>query len=84
MPRASYSFTTDSSRQRRLSQANVMLLMTSYDWEVLPYPAYSPDISSSDFDIFPKLKELLIGVKFEDFNTLEAEVANQVRRINLG
>ena len=41
-------------------------------------------MSPPDFDLFPKLKEPVRGVRFEDLNTLEAEVVNQVRHINFG
>ena len=59
-------------------------LLRSYDWEVLPHPAYSPDMSPPVFELFPKIKESLRGVRFEDLNTPEAEVVNLVRRIDLG
>lgn len=62
----------------------VTSLLTSYGWNVLPHPAYSPDMSPPDFDLFPKLKEPMRGTRFEDLDSLEEEVANQVRRINFG
>lgn len=62
----------------------VTSLMTSYEWYVLPHPAYSPDMSPPDFDLFPKLKEPLRGIRFGDLEELEAEVAKQVRLINSG
>ena len=62
----------------------VTSLITSYHWDVLPYPPYSHDMSPSDFDLFPKLKVPLRGVCFYDQEDLEREVTKQVRRINLG
>lgn len=62
----------------------VTSLITSYSWEVLPHPPYSPDMSPPDFDLFPKLKEPLRGVRFYDLDDLEVEVARQVRRVNSG
>ena len=32
-----------------------------YGWEVLPHAPYSPDMSPTDFNLFPKLKELMRG-----------------------
>ena len=61
----------------------VTSIITSYNWDVLPHPHYSPDMSPPDFDLFPKLKEPLRGVRFYDLGDLELEVAKQVRRINL-
>ena len=62
----------------------VTSLLDTYCWEVLPHPAYSPDMSPPDFDLFPKLKEPLRGVRFDDLESLEVEVASQVRHINFG
>ena len=62
----------------------VTSLLTSYEWDVLPHPPYSPDMSPPDFDLFPKLKEPLRGIRFDDLDELEAEVAKQVRLLNSG
>ena len=35
-----------------------------YGWELLPHPLYSPNISPSDFDLFPKLKKPMRGGLF--------------------
>ena len=32
---------------------DVRELLDGYSWEVLPHPPYSPDMSPSDFDLFP-------------------------------
>ena len=42
----------------------VTSLMTSYDWDILPHPPYSRDMSPPDIDLFPKLKEPLRGICF--------------------
>ncbi|EYB85943.1 hypothetical protein Y032_0287g1428 [Ancylostoma ceylanicum] len=34
-------------------------------FEILPHPAYSPDLAPSDFHLFPKLKIFLAGRKFQ-------------------
>jgi len=30
-------------------------ILEKYEWQVLPYPLYSPDMSPPAFDLFPKL-----------------------------
>ena len=62
----------------------VTSLLSEYKWDVLPHPAYSPDLSPPDFDLFPKLKEPLRGIRFDDLDELEVEVAKQVRLLNFG
>ena len=59
-------------------------LLTSYGWDVLPHPPYSPDMSPPDYDLFPKLKETLRGIRFNDLDSLQEEVAIQIRAINSG
>ena len=34
------------------------------EFSVLPHPPYSPDLTPSDFHLFPKLKEHLKGQRF--------------------
>ena len=43
-------------------------VLREFRWELLPHPLYSPDLASSDFFLFPKLKEHLKGVYFNDIN----------------
>ena len=38
--------------------------MTDLHFQLLPHPAYSPDLAPSDFHLFPKLKNFLAGQKF--------------------
>ena len=47
-----------------------------------PPPLYSPDLSPPDFDLFPKLKEPLRGVRYDSLDELECAVNAEVRRIN--
>ena len=51
---------------------SVTSLLKSYEWDVLPHPAYSTDMSLPDFDHFPKLKEPLRVIRFDDLDELEA------------
>lgn len=58
--------------------------MTSLNWEVLGHPPYCPDMSPPDFDLFPKVKENLRGVRFANLEELEAATAAEVQRIKSG
>jgi len=54
-------------------------LLDGYSWEVLPHP---PDISPPDFDLFPKLKINMRGVRFSMLEDLPASVTRRVRQLN--
>ena len=54
-------------------------LQGRYEWETLDHSAYSPDISPCDFDLFPKLKEDMMGICYYDLEELESAVAVRVR-----
>ena len=41
-------------------------MLDDWDWEVLPHPPYSPDLSLCDFFLFPKMKEPIRGQRFLD------------------
>ena len=43
-------------------------------FEELNHPPYSPDLAPSDFYLFRKLKFDLIGTRFEDDDSLKAEI----------
>lgn len=43
-------------------------------FELLPHPAYSPDLAPSDFHLFPDLKKHLGGQKFSSNEEVEAAV----------
>ena len=32
-------------------------ILEKYGWQVLPHPPYSPDMSPTAFDLFPKIEE---------------------------
>ncbi|VVC35208.1 Ribonuclease H-like domain, partial [Cinara cedri] len=54
--------------------APVIALLEKYGWERLKHPPYSPDLSPPDFDLFPKLKEPLRGIRFPNLDILNEEV----------
>ena len=50
----------------------------------MSHPPYSPDPSPCDYDLFPRLKENMRVVSFEDLEELEDAVAEQVRMYERG
>ena len=43
---------------------------SDYGWKVLPHAPYSPDMSASDFGLFPKLKEPMSRQHFSSLEEL--------------
>ena len=43
--------------------------------------SYSPDLSPSDYDLFPKLKMSLREVRFEDLDELKITVATELHLV---
>lgn len=43
-------------------------------WEVLPHPAYSPDIAPSDFHLFRSLQHFLSDKKFENLEDMQIAI----------
>ena len=61
---------------------DVRELLDRYSSEVLPHPPYSPDMSPPDFNLFPKLKINMRGVRFSTLDDLSASVTWHVRQLN--
>jgi len=57
-------------------------LLDRYGWEVLPHPPYSPELSPSDFDLFPELKINMRGVRSSTLEELSASGTRRVRQLN--
>jgi len=55
--------------------------LEKYGWQVLPHPPYSPYMSPSAFDLFPKLKKPLRGKSFRSIEEVSNEVTRVIRRI---
>jgi len=79
---------TSSSDQRSYINARphasgaVSEILQKYGWQVLPHPPYSPDMSPSAFDLFPKLKKPLRGKGFRSIEELSNEATPGIRSIN--
>ena len=69
------------SAQPHIGKA-VRELLDRYSWEVLPHPPYIPDMSPPEFDLFPKLKINMRGVRFSTLEDLSAYVTRRVRQLN--
>ena len=48
---------------------------------VLDHPPYSPDLAPCDFFLFPKLKEVIKGVRFPDMEAIKKAVTTELKRI---
>jgi transposase len=61
------------------SAAATMSLLYSWGWEILPDPPYSPDLTPSDFHLFPKMKNHLRGQRFHSNEDVQNEVKKWFR-----
>ena len=53
----------DSARPQAARQTQA-LLREQLHWDIFEHPPYSPDLAPSDFFLFPKMKEHLVGKRF--------------------
>ena len=56
------------------SAAQTQDLITSFRWEQMDHPPYTPDLAPSDFHLFLHLKKFLGGKRFDDDNDLKDAV----------
>ena len=49
---------------------------------VLEHPLYSPDLSPCDFFIFPKIKSVLKGSRFEYIDTVKAKAMELMKKLS--
>jgi transposase len=61
------------------SAAATLNLLNSWGWQILPHPPYSPDLTPSDFRLFPKMKEHLRGLRFNSIEDVQNEVKKWLR-----
>ncbi|PNF17990.1 hypothetical protein B7P43_G17351 [Cryptotermes secundus] len=57
-------------------------LLDRWGWEVLYHPPYSPDLSPRDFDLIPKMKEPLRGIRFRTVSEILQAVDHSIGTIN--
>ena len=60
----------------------VSKILERFGWQVLPHPLYSPDMSPTDFYLFPKLKKPLHGKHLRSIEEVSNEMTRVIRRIN--
>ena len=65
-----------------MPQVQYREILEKYGWQVSPHSPYSPDMSPTDFDLFPKLKKPLCGKRFRSIEEVYNEVTRVIRRIN--
>ena len=51
-------------------------------WQLLPHPAYSPDLAPSDFHLFGPLKDPLHGRRFDSESELKSAVNAVVKTLS--
>jgi histone-lysine N-methyltransferase SETMAR len=56
-----------------------MATINELKWELLPHPAYSPDLAPSDYHLFGPLKKPLRGIHFETVNDLRSAVNKWIK-----
>ncbi|PNF23599.1 hypothetical protein B7P43_G04961, partial [Cryptotermes secundus] len=57
-------------------------LFERWGWEVLYHPPYSPDLCPCDFDLIPKMKEPLRGIRFRTVPEILQAVDGSIRTMN--
>ncbi|GBO13399.1 hypothetical protein AVEN_125078-1 [Araneus ventricosus] len=60
----------------------VAYLFHRWSWEVMYNPPYSPDLSSCDFQLIPKMKEPFLGIRFRAVPGILQAVDRFIRTIN--
>ena len=60
---------------------SVREFLASKQITVLEHPAYSPDLAPSDFFLFPKIKEILIGRHFDDIEDIRSNTTAALQGI---
>jgi histone-lysine N-methyltransferase SETMAR len=65
-------FLHDNARPHTAKSTRMELI--SLGWELLPHPAYSPDLAPSDYHLFRSLQNHLNEKSFDDLNELKADV----------
>lgn len=59
----------------------VLEAMEQWGWKTLAHPPYSPDLSPCDYFLFPKVKEIIRGRRFNDEESINAAFAAALRDV---
>jgi len=79
MPAAGVLVLHDKARPH--ASRAVSEILEKYGWQMFPHPPHRPDMSPSDFDLFPKLKKPLRGKSFRSVEEMSNEVTRVIRSI---
>ena len=60
---------------------SIRQFLTERNVTVLDHPPYSPDLAPCDIFLFPKLKEVIKGVRFLDVEAIKKVVTTELKRI---
>jgi transaldolase len=60
---------------------SIQVLLASHGIPVVQQPPYSPDIAPCDFWLFPQLKTVLKGNRFEDIDKIKKNATNTLNTI---
>jgi hypothetical protein len=60
---------------------SVMKILDTKQITVLEHPAYSPDLVSSNFFLFTKIKEILKGRHFDDIDDITSSITAALKAI---
>lgn len=52
--------------------------LSDMDWEILPHPAYSPDIAPSDFHLFRSMAHSLADMHFKSYEDVQKWLTNWI------
>jgi len=56
-------------------------LIATKEITVLEHPAYSPDLAPSDFFLFPKIKEIMKGIHFDNTDEIMSNATAALKAI---
>ncbi|GBL90789.1 hypothetical protein AVEN_215530-1 [Araneus ventricosus] len=56
------------------NNSDIQQLLKHFKWEMSDHPAYSPDLATSDFSLFPELMNCLGGQSFQNNEELQSKV----------
>jgi len=60
----------------------VRTFLTKHKITVLKHPPYSPDLAPCDFFLFPMIKSVLKGTRFESINAVKAKATELMNKLS--